>query len=115
MDGSFRKAVKLGSTNKILKIKVLASGTPLRIISPNLTTIMRAKRGNSFEIGEVEWSRVLRVNHVRTLTGAWSNMLPSLNTITTSPSPQSIGHKSVSATDYRTCACSGPNTSLTME
>jgi hypothetical protein len=44
---------------------------------------------------------VLRVNHVRTLTtGAWSNMLPRLHTITISPSPQSIDHKSVSATEY---------------
>ena len=40
VDGSFRKAVKLGSTNKILKVKLLASGTPLRIILPNLTTII---------------------------------------------------------------------------
>ena len=100
VDGSFRTAVKLGSTNKMLKVKLLAAGTPLRIISPNLKTIMHAKRGNTFEIGEVEWSRPLRVNHVRTLVSGWTHLLPRLHTITISPSPQSIGHTSVSATVY---------------
>ena len=61
---------------------------------------MHAKRGNTFEIGEVVWSRPLRVNHVRTLVGGWAHILPHLHTITVGPSPQSIGHTSVSATVY---------------
>ena len=40
------------------------------------------------------------VNHVRTLVSGWTHLLPRLHTITISPSPQSIGHTSVSATVY---------------
>ena len=65
-DGSLRMALKLGSTNKVLK-DILVKGShanPLRALLPNITTANRARK-TGFAIGEVVWPAHMCTNQLR--------------------------------------------------
>ena len=84
VDGSLSCAVKLGSTNKLLKQKLQRADIPLRVLAPNILTAVLAETTTGFHVGELVWARTaLRANELHALAGN----LPNLHTIWINPFP----------------------------
>ena len=84
VDGSLSCAVKLGSTNKLLKQKLQSANIPLRVLATNILTAVLAETTTGFHVGELVWARTaLRSNEIHALAGN----LPKLHTIWINPFP----------------------------
>ena len=76
VDGSLTCAVKLGSTNKILKQKLQSANIPLRVIAPSILTAVHAETRSAFHVSEVVWRR-----HALCTNMLHAGNLPELHTV----------------------------------